>query len=114
MSKKPAVNAPCLCGSGKKFKKCCGSPRQGNDRRTSEASGSRHPPDFHTVASTGKISLQPVATKWQKNPDLACPCGGKRAYGSCCRPIIASGTSLAREALERFNAGDFAQAEVLY
>jgi tetratricopeptide (TPR) repeat protein len=25
-------NAPCPCGSGKKFKKCCGSPRAASDR----------------------------------------------------------------------------------
>jgi tetratricopeptide (TPR) repeat protein len=104
-----AVNAPCPCGSGKKFKKCCGSPRQQNDRRPSEAGGSWKPAD----TSTAKIR-QPVTTKWQKNPVLSCPCGSKKAYGSCCRPIIASGTPLTKEALKRFDAGDFVRAEVLY
>jgi len=28
MSKKVGRNEPCPCGSGKKFKKCCGAPSE--------------------------------------------------------------------------------------
>lgn len=32
MSEKPKRNDPCPCGSGKKFKKCCGTTKKLNER----------------------------------------------------------------------------------
>jgi hypothetical protein len=72
------------------------------------------PSDSSNITSTNKTRLQPIAAKWQKYPDLFCPCGSKKAYRSCCRPVITSHTSLGKDALDQFNLGDFVQAEVLY
>jgi hypothetical protein len=33
----PPRNAPCPCGSGKKYKKCCGSEERANAERAAEA-----------------------------------------------------------------------------
>ena len=36
---RPGPNDPCPCGSGRKFKKCCGSPKRGGDGKVEEVKG---------------------------------------------------------------------------
>jgi hypothetical protein len=35
MAEKPSRNDPCSCGSGKKYKKCCGMPKKLAERKLS-------------------------------------------------------------------------------
>ena len=117
MGKKPAVNAPCPCGSGIKYKKCCGGPLPRDGRLASAAAGSRKASDSGTEPSTSKARLQLRVADWRADPGLTCPCGSKKAYGLCCEPFIAKGSSagsLSKQALEQLNAGDIVQAEALY
>jgi uncharacterized protein YchJ len=109
MSKKPAVNAPCPCGSGKKFKKCCGEPsRQIKDyfRVATALHDARLLPTPHLRAGTAP---------WLLDPGLPCPCGRKKAYRECCGAVIAQHRdTLNKDALQCLNDEDLAQAESLY
>jgi uncharacterized protein YchJ len=109
MSRKPAVNAPCPCGSGKKFKKCCGEPsRQITDY-------------FHAATALENAGLKPKpilsagSAPWLLDSGLPCPCGSTKAYRECCEPVIAKHKdTLSEDASNRLGDGDIAQAESLY
>lgn len=109
MSRKPAVNAPCPCGSGKKFKKCCGEP-------------SRQITDYlHAATALENAGLKPRpilregTAPWQLGSGLPCPCGSGKAYRECCKPVIAKNKdTFSKNARERLGDGDIAQAESLY
>lgn len=110
MSKKPAVNAPCHCGSGKKFKKCCGSLlRQTADSFHDSSSGV----ESAKPALTARV--RPGVAPWQMNPGLPCPCGSGKPHRACCEPVIGQNKkTLPKKALQRFNAEDYVGAESLY
>lgn len=109
MSKKPSVNAPCPCGSGKKFKKCGGEP-------------SRQIKDYFRVATAlHDAELLPTPhlragnAPWLLHPELPCPCGSGKAYRDCCETVIAlHRDSLNKDALQCLNEEDLPQAESLY
>lgn len=109
MSTKPAVNALCPCGSGKKFKKCCGEPsRQITDY-------------FHGAMALENAGLKPTpnlsagSAPWLVDSGLPCPCGSTKLYRECCRPVIAiHKDTLSKDASQRLGDGDIAQAESLY
>lgn len=109
MSKKPAVNAPCPCGSGKKFKKCCGEPsRQIKDYfRVATA--------LHDAGLLPTPNLRVGTAPWLLDPALSCPCGSGKAYQDCCEMLIAQHRdSFNKDALRCLNEEDLAQAESLY
>jgi len=109
MTKKPAVNAPCPCGSGKRFKKCCGEPsRQIGDY-------------FRTATMLENAGLKPTphlkveAAPWVLDTKSPCPCGSTNAYRKCCGEIIkAHQGSLAKDAAKSLRDGDTAGATLLY
>src|SRR5579859_6164803 len=109
MSRKPAVNAACPCGSGKKFKKCCGEPsRQIIDY-------------FHAATSIKNAGLDPTPNfrlgiaPWLLDSGLRCPCGSGKIYRECCKSIIAKyRDTLSKYASRCLNDKDIAQAELLY
>ncbi len=109
MSKKPSVNAPCPCGPGKKFKKCCGEP-------------SRQIKDYFCVAmalENAGLKRTPVldvgTAPWLLDPALACPCGSGKAYRECCMPVIARNKeNLSKDARRHLSDEDVAGAELLY
>lgn len=109
MSKKPAVNAPCPCGSGKKFKKCCGEQ-------------SRQIKDYFRVATVlhdaGLLPtphLRDGAAPWLVDSGLLCPCGSGKVYRDCCGAVIAQhGDTLNKDAVQCLNDEDLPQAETLY
>ena len=109
MSKKPAVNAPCPCGSGKKFKKCCGEP-------------SRLITDYFRVATAlhdaGLLpapNLRAGTAPWLLDSGVTCPCGSRKAYRDCCGSVIARHRdTLNKDALQCLNDEDLTQAESLY
>jgi len=109
MTKKPAANAPCPCGSGKKFKKCCGEP-------SGQISNY-----FHTATMLENAGLTPTpdlkagTAPWVLDPTSPCPCGSSKAYQNCCGPIIkAHMGSLVKDAAKRLGDGDAAGAASLY
>ena len=65
MSKKPGRNDPCPCGSGKKYKKCCGlSQKQGGFVQTPE---SWFPPSERTgTLWDDYIEVIPMVTMYGK------------------------------------------------
>ena len=109
MSKKPAVNAPCPCGSGKKFKKCCGEP-------------SRLITDYFRVATAlhdagllPKPNLRAGTARWLLDSGVTCPCGSRKIYRDCCGSVIARHSdTLHKDALQCLNDEDLTQAESLY
>lgn len=109
MSKKPAVNAPCPCGSSKKFKKCCGEPsRQITDYfRVATA--------LHDAGLLPTPSLRAGTAPWLLDSGLPCPCGSRKAYRECCGSVIAKHIeTLNKDALQCLNDEDLTQAESLY
>lgn len=109
MRRKPAVNAPCPCGSGKKFKKCCGEP----SRQITEY--------FHVAMALHKAGLLPTPSlrvgtaPWLLDSGLPCPCGSGKTYRECCETVIAKhGDTLSKDALQCLNNEDLTQAELLY
>jgi len=110
MSKKPAVNAPCPCGSGKKFKKCCGSP----SRQSSHSFGPR-PKSIGIQHPERAIRLPLPVAPWQSDSGLPCPCGSGKPYKNCCKITLAQNKDgLPRKARERLIAADYVEAESLY
>jgi tetratricopeptide (TPR) repeat protein len=109
MSRKPAANAPCPCGSGKKFKKCCGDP----SRRVTGY--------FHAAIALENAGLKPTpilspgTAPWLLDSGMGCPCGSTKPYEECCEPVIAKhkGT-ISEDASRSLGEGDFVQAETLY
>jgi uncharacterized protein YchJ len=109
MSRKPAVNAPCPCGSGRKFKKCCGEP-------------SRQITEYFRVAmalENAGLERTPVldvgTAPWLLDKSFACPCGSRKAYRECCMPVIAENKeNLSAEARQHLSGEDVAGAETLY
>lgn len=109
MSKKPAVNAPCPCGSGKKFKKCCGEP-------------SRQITDYFRVAmalENAGLKRTPVLdvgiAPWLLDPEADCPCGSGKTYQECCMSVIARNKeNLTTDARRLLCNEDVAGAELLY
>ena len=109
MSKKPAVNAPCPCGSGKKFKRCCGEP----SRQITEYF--RVATALHDVGLLPTPNLRVGTAPWLLDPTLSCPCGSGKAYRTCCGPVIAKHkNTLHKDALHCLNDEDLTQAESLY
>ncbi len=111
MNKKTPVNAPCPCGSGLKFKKCCGKPSASHDLAT--AVPAKIPLDSGVSASPKNVRLRsrPI------DPKSPCPCGSRKTYGSCCKAVLAqygSIDSLTKEESMQWEAGDIGQLEVLY
>ncbi len=78
MVKKPGRNDPCPCGSGKKYKKCCGAPgREGlPDRRLMERDlrGIGHLLEGEEVRSVDEINRflheSPGPLRWQPDTEL--------------------------------------------
>ena len=109
MSRKPAVNAPCPCGSGKKFKKCCGEP-------------AREITDYFRVAmalENAGLKRTPAldvgTAPWLRDTTLACPCGSRKAYRECCMTFIAGNKeNLSRGARRHLSDGDVTGATTLY
>jgi hypothetical protein len=62
-------NSPCRCGSGRKYKKCCGLDPQ-------EAAHSGVIPEGFRVMST--IPMM----------NVKCPCGSDFMWDACCQPIV--------------------------
>jgi len=48
-------NQPCICGSGKKFKKCCGNPAIGNEERSRKYQA-KHPIFINSEMSEHKCT----------------------------------------------------------
>src|ERR1039457_1726507 len=103
MSKKPDVNVPCPCGSGKRFKKCCGEPsRQITDY-------------FQAAIALENAGIKPTPSlrvgtaPWLHDSGLTCPCGSRKTYRECCASVIAKhGNTLSKDALQCLNNKDIA------
>jgi tetratricopeptide (TPR) repeat protein len=113
MSQKPSRNEPCTCGSGKKFKKCCGAP-QANEQVGEQGIW---PISILTeLALSRETRPLPTTAKWLTDSRLPCPCGSGVEYRSCCETVIKEHDeprSLLRETSEKLKGGDLTQAERL-
>ena len=111
MSKKTPINSPCPCGSGLKFKKCCG--KTSRSQQDESAVSTKKAAEAAIVAGLKNVRLRPRPI----DPKSLCLCGSRKIYDSCCGAILAehgSIESLSKEKTMQWEAGNLSRLEILY